>query len=301
MAELGDYVFLRSEHLVLGFEVVLILVLTYFFAKLVNAGLKKTFQESSKRMRVDVTQFTVLRRVVVLVVYLVGFGFAGSLIPGFSGIWVSLLASAGILAVVVGFAAQAAFSNIISGIFIALFEPFKVGDKIAILDEYGTVEDITLRHTVIKTWQEKRIVIPNSKISEESIINYSLRNERILGHLELGISYDSNIQRAREIMVEEAQNHPGLLKKVLGDDNAFLKKDELALVRLIDLTDFAQLLRLYYWAPDKTTGIKMKFDLLESIKERFDAEGIEIPFPYRTIVYKKDIEKDDGKRGGKKK
>jgi len=271
-------------------KVVAILFFTVIGANLLNRFLEHSFKRMSKNIRVYKTQFIVMRRVLVFTVYVVGLGLAGSMIPGMSALWVSLLASAGILAVVVGFAAQAAFSNIVSGVFIALFEPFQVGDKVTIMEEYGTVEDITLRHTVIKTWQEKRIIIPNSKISDESLINYSYRDPKVLGTLEVGVSYDADIDRAKEIMRGEGYNHPDLLREVKGDDNAFLGKDELVTVRLVELTDFAQTLRLYYWAPDKTTATKMKFDLTESIKKRFDAEKIEIPFPYRTIVYKKDLE-----------
>jgi small conductance mechanosensitive channel len=278
-----------SDVLLIG-KIFLVLIITVYVAKTVNRILQRSFRRKSERLQIDETQFVVLRRLIVFTIYIAGLLYAGSMIPGLSSLGTSLLASAGILAVVVGFAAQHAFSNVISGIFIAIFEPFKVGDKVQVGGEYGVVEDITLRHTIIKTWQEKRIVIPNAKISEDSIINYSLRDPRMLGTLEIGVSYDSNIDEARKIMVEEALKHPDLMRDVRGEDNAFLSRDELVTVRLIELTDFAQLMRLYYWAPDNTTAIKMKFDLTESIKKRFDKEGIEIPFPYRTIVYKKDLE-----------
>lgn len=268
-----------------------ILVVTLIAAKVIGRFLGDFFKQTSKNVKIDKTQFIILQRLIALTIYISGFTVAASLIPGFSALGISLLASAGILAVVVGFAAQQAFSNIISGVFIGIFEPFKVGDKISIQGDYGEVEDITLRHTVIRTWEEKRIVIPNSKISEESIVNFTTRDPKVLGILEIGISYDSDVEKARKIMTKEAFKHPDLLRKVRGPDNAFLSKEELVRVRLVELTDFAQLMRLYFWAPDKTTAIKMKFDLTESIKKSFDKEGIEIPFPYHTIVYKKDMEK----------
>ncbi len=279
------------EPLVLAVKIILTLIVTAILATIAGKVLSRSFKKMSKNVKIDETQFIVVQRVIVLIICLFGIVMAASMIPGFSTLGVSLLASAGVLAVVLGFAAQQAFSNIISGIFIAIFKPFKVGDKITIQEDYGTIEDITLRHTVIRTWQEKRIIIPNSKISEESIINYSIKDPKILGTLEIGISYDSDIDKARKIMMRETFKHPSLLKEVKGADNAFLGKEELVKVRLVELTDFAQTMRLYYWAPDKTTAIKMKFDLTEAIKKRFDKEGIEVPFPYRTIVYKKDLGK----------
>jgi cold shock CspA family protein len=104
-----------------------------------------------------------------------------------------------------------------------------------------------------------------------------------VGHIRKDDNVEFDIDEARRIMVEIALNHPDLLKKVVGKGSEFLGKDALANVRLIELTDFAQKLRLYYWAPERSTAIKMKHDLTESIKKRFDSEGIEIPFPYRGI------------------
>ncbi len=269
-----------------------ILLLGVIFSKLVDIFMKKYFKKMSRNIRIDETQFLILRRLAVFLIYVFAIVLAGSMIPGFSALGVSLLASAGILAVVVGFAAQQTFSNIISGIFIAIFRPFRVGDKITIENEYGEVEDITLRHTVINTWQNIRIIIPNSKINDLSIKNFSIKDPKVLSTLDIGISYDSDIDKARKIMLEEANKNSKVMKEVKGKDSEFLKKDEIMLVRLTTLGDFTQNMRLYYWAENQSDAKITSFELTESIKKRFDKEGIEIPFPYRTIVYKKDIEKE---------
>jgi small conductance mechanosensitive channel len=290
-----------NETLTLVIDIFLVLAIAFIAARVIGYVLNRSFRRMSENLKVDETQFRVLKRVISLVIYIAGIAAAASMIPGLSGVGISLLASAGILAVVVGFAAQQTLSNIIAGIFIAIFKPFSVGDKVTIKDDYGTVEDITLRHTVVRTWQEKRIIIPNSVISQEYVTNYSIVNPSILGTLEIGISYDSDIDRARKIMVEEGLKHPGLLREVKGIDNEFLPVEKLVKARLIELSDFAQVMRLYYWAPNQSAAIMMKFDLTESIKKRFDREGIEVPFPYRTIVYKKDINAAEKRRKTRKK
>jgi small-conductance mechanosensitive channel len=89
-------------------------------------------------------------------------------------------------------------------------------------------------------------------------------------------------------MVEEALSHPGVLKRVDKQDNEFLSKPDIVKVRLIELSESSQIMRLYYWSPDQSTSMKTNFDLTEAIKKRFDREGIEIPYPHRTIVYKKE-------------
>ncbi|NIO21575.1 MAG: mechanosensitive ion channel [Candidatus Aenigmarchaeota archaeon] len=286
---------IQDGNLILFFEIVVILIATIILAKIISMVLGRSFRKMSKNIKIDQTQFVVLQRLVVFAIYIIGVVVAAMMIPGFSALGVSLLASAGVVAIVVGFAAQQTFSNIISGIFIAIFKPFSVGDKVTIKDEYGTVEDITLRHTIVKTWKNERVVIPNSKISEEYITNYSMKDSKILGTVDIGISYDSNIDKARKIMLEEAEKHPDVMKEIRGDDSEFLRRDEVMKIRLTDLTDFAQNMRLYFWAKDKPTSVRTKFELTEAIKKRFDKEGIEVPFPYRTIVYKRDMEKESKK------
>lgn len=279
---------LGNGNLGLAVEIAIILIATTVIAKVVDMLLVRAFKGLSKNVKVDETRFLIVRRLITLLVYVFGVVFAAMLIPGFSALGVSLLASAGILAVVVGFAAQQTFSNIIAGIFIGIYKPFRVGDKLKINEEYGEVEDITLRHTVINTWQNIRLIIPNSKISEQAILNYSIMDPKILSKPEIGISYDSDIDLARKIMTEEANKHPGVLKDVR-KGNEYIGKDEVVRVRLISLGDFSQTLRLLYWAKDRPTSINTDFELLEAIKKRFDKEGVEIPYPYRTIVYKKDM------------
>lgn len=271
-------------------KIIVVLAATIVVARAASMFLKHSFTRISRNLSIDETQFLVFRRLVILLIYALGLAAAGSMVPGLKTVGVSLLASAGVIAIIVGFAAQQTFSNVISGVFIAIFEPFKVGDWVSIKDEYGVVEDITLRHTVIRTWQEKRLIIPNSKIGEEYIINYSIKNPRILATLDIGISYDSDIDKARKIMLDEADKHSDVLKEVRGPTNQFLTREEVMKVRLIELTDFTQKMRLYFWAPDQSTAMKTKYDLTEAIKKKFDKEKIEVPFPYRTIVYKKDLD-----------
>ena len=115
------------------------------------------------------------------------------------------MTGAGIFAAIVGFASQSAFSNIVSGIFLVIFRPFSVGDRVKVGQLYnGDVEDITLRHTVIKDFENKRIVIPNTVISNEIIVNSTIIDEKVCMFLEFGISLESNIQKAQDIIQEEA-------------------------------------------------------------------------------------------------
>jgi small-conductance mechanosensitive channel len=140
------------------------------------------------------------------------------------------------------------------------------------------VEDITLRHTIVQTWQQKRLIIPNEKIDNKSLINYSIIDPLMLCTIELGISYDADINLARRLILEEANSCPHRLEKA-----------EEPWVRVISHGDFSIGLRLYIWVADIDAEWLARYWLLERIKNSFDREGVEIPFPYRTLVFKNDL------------
>lgn len=233
----------------------------------------------------DVTSLVFFKRSVVVLIYISGISFAIYMIPQFRIIAGSLLAGAGLLAVAVGFASQAALANIIGGLFIVLFKPYKISDRIQVrTDLVGVVEDINLRHTVIRNFENRRIIIPNSVISNEVVINSNYEDNKICKWIDMGISYDSDVDKAKAIMKDEVINHPLFIdnrtdeQKELGED--------IVPVRVVMMGDSSVNLRAWSWAQDPPSAFIMGCDLLESIKKRFDAEGIEIPFPYRTLVHK---------------
>ncbi|MEO1435212.1 MAG: mechanosensitive ion channel family protein [Bacteroidota bacterium] len=196
----------------------------------------------------------------------------------------SMLAGAGILAVAIGFASQHALANIIGGVFIVIFKPFRVNDRISLRDLSGIIEDITLRHTVIRNFENRRILVPNSLISGEILVNADFEDEKILKWLDIGISYDSDIDIARSIIRDEALKHPLLIDTRTPEQ--IEKGDLLAPVRVIALAESSITLRAFLWTKNSADAFAIGCDLMESIKKRFDQEGVEIPFPHRTIVQK---------------
>ncbi|MBR9922222.1 MAG: mechanosensitive ion channel family protein [Bacteroidetes bacterium] len=262
-----------------------ILVGTAIVASVFSRLFRRFILRSSKIMQNDPTNYQFLRHAITGLIYLLGIGWAFFMVPSFRAVSGSLLTGAGILAVVAGFASQHALSNIMSGIFIVVFKPFRVNDRLRIrTDISGVVEDITLRHTVIRDFENKRVIIPNSVISNEVIVNADFADDKICKFVEIGISYDSDIKQAKKIMEEEAMKHP-----LMVDGRSAEQISEgapLVPVRVLMLGDFAITLRAWVWASNQAEAFAMGCDLLENIKYRFDAEGVEIPFPYRTLVFK---------------
>lgn len=235
-------------------------------------------------MQNDPTNYLFLRHAVTTLIYIVGCSIAIYSMPSLRTLASSLLAGAGILAVAIGFASQHALSNIISGVFIVIFKPFRVNDRIKLREMVGIIEDITLRHTVIRDFDNRRIIVPNTLISEEIIVNSDFGDDKICKRIEIGISYDSDVKKAKKIFQEEILKHPFHI-----DARTEQQKEEgadIAVVKVISLGDSSVNIRGWAWARNSEEAFEMECDLIESVKLRFDEEGIEIPFPHRTLVYK---------------
>jgi small-conductance mechanosensitive channel len=281
MDEFNFSEFFREYRLI--FIVVLIIVSAIVVARVIRFLLKRYLDDASEKLKIDPTRYKFYRNAIDVVIYmLAGFAIIYS-IPQLRTIGTTLFAGAGIFAAILGLASQEAFSNIIGGIFIVIFKPFRVNDIIKVgTNPYGFVEDITLRHTVIKSFENRRIIIPNSIIGRETILNSSIVDERLCNHIDLGISYDSNIDKAMHIIREEAMKHPLFLDERTNEEK--LKGIPAVDVRVLGYSESAVQLRASVWTKDHITGFDLKCDLYKSIKERFDVEGVHIPATFRTVV-----------------
>lgn len=262
------------------------IIFTILIARVIKKLLKSRFEKATFTLNVDKTRFVVFTNFVQVIIYAIGIIFIIFSVPALRQLSYSMLAGAGVLALIIGFSTQELLSNIVAGIFLAISEPFRVGDLVTVTGEYGTIEDITMRQTVMRTWDNRRIIIPNSNIAKDTIINYSIEDEKILKYIDIGISYDSDIDITRKIIIEEVEKHSDFIPN--SSENIMLGGADVK-VRVLEFGEFALKIRIYFWVKDNPTGIKMSTEVLEAIKKRFDKEGVEIPFPYRTIVYKKDL------------
>ncbi len=282
LKELGiDFYQLMVVATICGFTILAVLVFRYFF----NRFVKQQVIMSGN----DPTRYRFISHLITALIYIIGFGWAFSQIDALRTLAASLLAGAGIAAVAVGFASQAALSNIIGGMFIVLFKPYRINDRITLTSgRSGVVEDITLRHTVIKDFENRRIIIPNSVISNETLVNADLSDGRIIKWIDVGISYNSDIDHARQIIREEIMAHPLLIDG--RNEEQIQKGDPQVPVRVISLGESSVNLRAWAWVASQQDSAALGWDTLESIKKRFDKEGIEIPFPHRTVYVRKDSE-----------
>lgn len=270
-------------------EYVLLIAGTFLIAWILSTILRKGLdffiKKNSLLLEADPTNFIFLKNSISFIIYCAGLFWVFYKIPYFKSLGAALFASAGIFAAIIGFASQKAFSNIIGGIFILIFKPFRVGDSIEIISGHkGVVEEITLRHTVIKDYEFRRIVIPNAIMSEDTIINSSITDKKIRKQINIGIAYDANIELAEKIIGEIIAAHPlfidGRTPEELEENKPIVP------IKVTELGDFSVNLRAFVWTKDFDTSIELERDILRSVKLEFDKQGVEIPFPYRTIVFK---------------
>ena len=246
----------------------------------------RTFNRFMRR-NVDndgLTKFKFIGNALSAIIYTIGIIIAIRELPLLRTFASSLLAGAGIMAAIVGFASQQAFSNIVSGIFIVLSKPFRVNDRLKIKEIYsGTVEDITLRHTVIRDFENRRIIVPNSVIASEILINADYNDDPVCKFVEVNIGFKSDVDKAKRIIAEALGNHPLYIDRRTEAEKEAGKP--LVAVKIVRMTDWAMVLRGDAWAKNPTDSFDLYCEMLEVIKKRFDTEGIEIPYPH--YVYEK--------------
>ena len=231
------------------------------------------------------TTIRFLRRLALSIVALVGVTAATfASFPNIGAAIASLFLAAGFASIVIGLAAQTSLSNIIAGLVISTSQPFKIGDALSYANEWAWVEDIRLTFTILKTWDNRRLVVPNQMFLNSTMINYDAMDSTKLCIVYVTITFESDMDKAIEILKDIAKKHPD-----------FLPLDNLPIVHVMDLGDSNGIasdanasagtsLRLLSRAKDQSTNFQMSKDILYSVKKAFDENGIEIAYPRRQIV-----------------
>ena len=255
------------------------IVITLVAVYLVNKIAIRSFQEIVRRQPKLETMLTIMRRLIDLGVILICMMIViFSLFPELLGVIGSVFVAAGFASIVIGLAAQSSLSNIISGIVTSISQPFSIGDAITFRDEFCFVEDIRLIHTVLQTWDNRRMVVPNSVLQNEVIINYSMKDTSVLVPVFVDVSYESDIAKAMQIMNDLAARHPD-----------YLPVEGLPRTVVMNLGDSGIKLRLLSRTKDQSTAFNMTRDLLLQIKKEFDANGVEIPYPRVHLIMEKEM------------
>jgi len=232
--------------------------------------------ERDRDQRIDRMAARFLSKVASVFVWLIIMMLYAHMIPALDRLSTALLASVSVASIVIGLAAQSTLANFVSGLSLIFYRPFRLGDRIQINAptglETGVVEDVSLGYTILQTFDNRRVIISNSVISNTVMVNLTAVHPRVMAIVPFSIGYDADIDKARTLALELAEAHPQV-EEVAGCPVVLLGASS------VDLT-------LRVWCPDPVIGAGVKYDLTEAIKKRFDTEDIEIPFAYQNVVVK---------------
>ena len=228
----------------------------------------------NKNDHFDLMAIRFLARLARYGVYFFAFISYAHLVHGLSGLGLASLASVSVISVVLGLAAQNTLGNVIAGLSLLLYRPFKLGDRLQVTAptglETGTVESVTLGYTLLRTDENRRIVLPNSLMASQTNINLSTIDRTVLWSIAIGIGYGANIDKARGILLDLGANHPAT-KSVNG-------------CPIIQLNPSGIVFSLDLWCADALTAITLRSDLLEQSVKRFKFEGIALPLLQTRVM-----------------
>ncbi|WP_299216328.1 mechanosensitive ion channel domain-containing protein [uncultured Aquimarina sp.] len=238
---------------------------------LFSRGLRKFFQKKDYDETLEKFLYDLISiglKVLLLILVITQLGVQSS----------SLVAVLGAAGLAVGLALQGSLSNFAGGVLILFFKPFKIGDFIEAQGVSGTVKEISIFKTKLNTFGNQLAIIPNGKLSNENIINYSAEPIR-RNNVEIGVSYTSNIKEAKDILLDLINSQEGVIQDTPPE------------VVVSKLGESAVTLSLRYWASLEDYW-RIHFYTVEEAKKRLEDKGVSLPFPQREVhVYNKDGEK----------
>ncbi|HEY3863250.1 MAG TPA: mechanosensitive ion channel domain-containing protein [Verrucomicrobiae bacterium] len=229
--------------------------------------------DRAQRAGSDATGIRFLGKLASLLIYVAAFVCYAHVIPELQSLGKSMLAGVGIASVVVGLAAQSTLGNLIAGVSLVLYRPFKIGDHVQVSApgglEAGVVVNIDLGYTVLRTANHRMLVIPNSSIASQASYNLSsapsastLAPPRVPCGISVYVAAGSDVAKARQMLIDAAKAHP----KIAGVDGCYLTR----------VTSRGALLTLAATTADANAAPAVKSDLLEHAMTDFGAAGVKM-------------------------
>lgn len=244
----------------------IILIVGLWLAGFISGAIKKRALKSERFDKTLANFFASIVRYVLMAVVII------AVLQKFGVPVTSLVAVLGAATLAIGLALQGTLGNVAAGVMIVMIRPYRLGDYVEIADAGGTVSDINLFYTALDTIGNEHVIVPNGQAWNDVIVNYST-NPRRRTTLNFGISYDDDIDRAMEILIETAKAH----EHVLADPEPWVAVSALA--------DSSVNLDLRAWV-DQSNFFQTNRDLIKQVKQAFDREGISIPFPHQVEIQK---------------
>jgi small conductance mechanosensitive channel len=242
-----------------------ILIVGLYVIKLLGKMIEKSIHKANidEAVRIFTVSLSKIALRILLVVTVVGV--LGVPMTSFA----ALIGAAGLA---VGLSLQGSLANFAGGLILLTLRPFKLGDYISAAGFEGTVKAITIFYTYLDTFDNKRVVIPNGELSNKSILNYSENPTRRVDYT-FGVAYEAAIPQVKAVILEVISRHPEVLP------------DPAPQVRLGEHGESSLNFKVRIWVRTEDYWT-IYFDIIEEVKEAFDREGIEIPYPHQVHIVK---------------
>jgi small-conductance mechanosensitive channel len=244
----------------------IILAVAMIITQIIHINLKKALSDRLHKNELEILLKVVRYSIIIIAVL--------SILPLLSINLTGVLVAGGFAGIVIGFASQSVVANLVSGIFLIVERPIKIGDQIAIEGVEGYVEDIHFFSTIVRSYDGIYVRLPNEKVFTNIISNYDVDVARRIKYT-IGISYNDDAPRAIARLGDILDAYPYVLKNPAPQ------------IYVESLGDSAVNLTAYFWAPT-TEWFSVKMELLWKIKAAFDEAGIEMPFPQRVVWFGKE-------------
>ncbi|MEM1664651.1 MAG: mechanosensitive ion channel family protein [Zestosphaera sp.] len=241
----------------------ILMTVTVVLAKLITMTLKRALIDKIKRNLLDMI-LKIIYYTIIIVVFIGSTPLLGINLSG-------LLLAGGITGIIIGFALQNVVANLVSGIFLAIERPVRIGDGISLGSVTGVVEDVNIFSTIIRTYDGLFVRVPNSAVFTSNITNYTAHVARRFEYV-IGISYGNDAKKAIEVIKKVIEEHPLALKRP--EPQVFVDNLGESSVNII----------IRVWAPSQE-WYTVKMDLLWEIKRKLEENGISIPFPQRVVWF----------------
>jgi small conductance mechanosensitive channel len=235
-----------------------VILLTFVLAKLIDRALVRRLQLSPDAM----TRYSVIRRTLVAAVVAIGVLSALLVIPQIEAVASTILASSAVIALIIGFAAQSTLSNVVAGILIAFTQPLRLGDQVEVGTAAGTVEEIGLIYTLLRTPDGSRYYVPNTRMASDTIRNSTLHSFEHRAQITIAVPLGSNYQRVRDILVEEARKAPEAMPGKTPEAN------------LTAIESAAAVFTVDAWARSVGQAAKLAATVRSAAYKRLQSEGV---------------------------
>ena len=248
---------------------VLIIVIGRWVVKLLLKIIKAALEKTTVEETVRIFAVNLLNTLLLVIIFIAAINQLGIETT-------SIIAMLGAAGLAIGLSLQGALANFAAGILIVIFKPYKVGDYIEAGSAAGTVLDIQIFSTVLKTPDNKIVIVPNGTIMKDSVVNYTDQATRRVD-IVASCGYEDDIDKVKEI-----------LKDILNQEDRILAEPE-PRIAVSELADNSVNFIVRPWV-NSSDVLSVKYSILEQIKKRFDEEGISIPYPQRDVhIYNHDI------------